>query len=542
MKISLRICVGLSSVVLVSAADQKSDVPATSSQLNRTLSVRYHEVFDQRKLRVYAIADEFDSEGRFLLNTLDARAFKLFSRDPKDAPLEVISLSTVATKSPTVPRETAIIFESSSSMSQQQASAVRKAVASFLGGFRSDVLSVRMGNNENNTRLAWISPTQSENPRAVQRAVLDSPPIAGARGLKSAVCAGIRDLNVLGEQLGTMQVQRNVIIVSSDLSQINRGFSDVRGCLSEAIDFDARIFWVGLKDFGAAGFSGTASTATPTPAPTVAATPIVDVDALKTSVGAVSGASDFAKVMRAAVSKSGGFASELAGHVDPTSALNNLRSYLDDEYILEFDLSNFRPFSDVIELELTASYHGHVLKTGFFKAEGFATQPTPEELARASKIQEASRRRELANFIFSFVLVSLTGIFFWLRLRKRAHVCQDCTFVVAPNFQDCPFRNAKCYGRLSVIHGSLVGKVFPLFSGENSLGRARANSIRLKGSGIQGVHAKIDLSKRKALLTPMSRNGLRVNGILTTEPRLVGSGSVIILGDLVCRLDFKEGE
>lgn len=518
MKAIFNSTVILCSLLLMGSTDQPALESTQIAPLKRKLAVRAHEVFEQRKLRIYAVADESDSEGRFLINTLDSRSFKLFGNDPKEAPLDVASLSTVATKSPAVPRETAILFESSQMLTQQKSESVRKAIASFLNGFRSDVLTVRMGNDEKNVRLAWISPSQSENPRAVQRAVLDSPAVTGAHGIVSPVCSGVRDLNILGVQNPPVLVQRNIIIVSSDSPSTSKNISELRACLSEAIDYGARIFWVELKE-------------------------TVMPDAGKEStIKASEALTESSKIIAAAVQKSRGIRIGVSGTADPTAAFVNLRSYLDDEYILDFDLSNFRPYSDVIEVELVANYHGHVLKSGFFKAEGFVARPTPEDLERTARLQDNRRRKEMTNLLLVFLMVSGIGVFFWIWLRKKAHVCQDCTYVVENNFSDCPFRNSKCYGRLSVIHGTMTGKVFPLFSGDNSLGSRRSSTVRLKGRGIEGLHAKIVLSKRKALLTPMSPSGIRVNGFLTTEPRLVGSGTVLRIGEVICRLDFKQGE
>lgn len=481
---------------------------AGEEKLKRSVVVRAHEVFDKRKLRLFVVVDEADTEGRYLLNTLDARSFRLSGKDSEDAPVEVVSLSTIVTKSPPVQRETAIIFESSAELTQQQSDGIRKAVASFLGGYRSDVLSVRMGNEENSSRLAWISPSQSENPRAIQRSVLDSPVLAGARGLTPALCDGIRDLNVIDSQGTGPHVQRNVIVVSSDMPSVTKSFGEMAKCLSEADDIGARVFWVRLRS-----------------APPGA-----------------ENSGKFAKTLSAGVFASNGFTHSIPLSADPLPALNNVRSYLDDEYILEFDLDRLKPYSDTIELELTASYHGNIIKSGFFEAEGFTPYPSPEDIARQAQIQDASRRKEIFTVGLIVGILSLTGIFFWFRLKKNVHVCQECSFVVARNFQDCPFRNPKCYGRLSVIHGPLLGKVFPLFSGENTLGSRRSSMVRLRGRGVAADHAKIVLSKRKALYSPAKGSECRINGIAAIEPRLLGSGSVIRIGDCVCRVDFKEGE
>jgi hypothetical protein len=486
---------------------QTPEVSHSGGALKRTLNIRSQEVFDKRMLRLFVLLDESDAEGRYLLNTLDARSFRLFAKEASEAPVDVRSLSTVATRSPPVPRETVIVFESQSDLGQQQSEAIRKAVASFLGGFRSDVLSVRMGNEDNVNRLAWVAPGQSENPRAIQRAVLDASVLAGAKGLTSAVCSAVGDLDVVPEQNGAIGVQRNLIVVSTDDTTDNVRFSELGRCLSDAAKLKARVFWLRIK-----------------------------------AQNAPQSASKLYRVISSAVEKSGGFVANVAATVDPSSALNNIRSYLDDEYVLEFDVTAIRPYSDAIDFELTANYHGHVVKSGFFRAEGFVAQPTPEELARNAQIAEAAKRKDLATVVLVVGLLSLTGGFFWIQLRRKIHVCGDCSYVVSRTFQDCPFRNEKCYGRLSVIQGPAVGAVFPLFSGENLVGTKRSIQIRLKGGGIARDHAKIVVSKRKALFVPMKGGTNRVNGVLTAEPRLLGSGTVVRMGDYVCRVDFKEGE
>lgn len=493
--------------VLLSGSSSAEPTASTEGgNLVRSLKVRAHEIFDKRKLRLYVLVDEYDSEGRYLLNTLDARSFRLFGKDAKEAPLDTISLSTVASKSPPVLRETAVVFESSPSLAQTQSVALRKSVAAFLAGFRSDVLTIRMGNEEGNVRLAWVSPGQSDNPRAIQRAVLDAPVLEGPQGLTPPACSAMRDLNVLQGQEGGSLVQRNLILVASEMRQSTVGFAKLAQCLTEAEKLGMRVFWVRLKTEDAA-----------------------------------TEPSNFVRVIESAVKKTGGFTTTIGLSAEPTAALNNIKSYLDDEYVLEFDLDRFQPYSDVIELELTASYHGHVLKSGFFKAEGFFAYPTPEDLARIAAIQSATKRKDINTIAIIAGVFVITGMIFWYRARSKVHSCGDCSFVVGRDFQDCPFRNPKCYGRLSVVQGPLLGKVFPLFSGDNTIGRKRSSTIRLKNKDILSEHGKIVISKRKALFTPAAGSDSRVNGVLATEPRLLGSGCVIKLGETVCRIDFKEG-
>ena len=94
---------------------------------------------------------------------------------------------------------------------------------------------------------------------------------------------------------------------------------------------------------------------------------------------------------------------------------------------------------------------------------------------------------------------------------------------------------------MSVIQGPGLGSEFPLFSGENTFGSSSSNSIRWKAKGLTRKHGKIVITKRKALFSPMRGSETRVNGVIATEPRLLSSGSILRVGDVVCRVDFKEG-
>lgn len=495
---------------------QASDSETTSSSISkipfaRSLSVRAQEIFDKRKLRLFVVVDESDNEGRYLQNTLDARSFRLFGKEQNDVPLEVNSLSTTASKSPAVLRETAIIFESSTALPQVQFEAIRKSVAAFLEGFRSDVLSVRIGNEEKSSRLAWTSPEQSENPRAIQRSILNAEVLPGGRGLTPAICSGIHDLNVIKDEKNNGHIQRTVIVISTEMPGIGRAFSELTQCFRETARIGARVFWVRLKSPEDANNGASKDT-------------------------------NFSKVMSAAVEKSKGFSAIVRGFTEPTATLNNIRSYLDDEYILEFDLNNFKPYNSTVQLELVASYHGHVLKSGLFEVDGLTALPTPEEVSQKAQVQENAKRKYLTNLGVIFAALTGFGLLIWYRSKLRTHVCSNCTFVVERNFQDCPFRNPKSYGRLSVIGGPMVGKVFPLFSGDNTLGKKYNNMIKITGKRVANRHAKITLSKRKALFVPMNRCECRVNGFLLTEPRLLASGSVIRMGENILRVDFKEGE
>ncbi|MEN9529643.1 MAG: Inner rane component of cytoplasmic domain [Pseudomonadota bacterium] len=488
----------------ISLAQDVSPSPGTTTEpnLRRNISIRAYEIFQQRKLRLHLSVDESDSSGHYFLNTLDAKSFRLMSAEADELPVEPSSLSTFSTRSPTLPRETAIVFEAEKSLSPAQFESMRSGIAGFLDRFRSDVLTVRASVAEKDVRLAWIAPGQSENPRAIQRAILESKAIDGKPGVAAGVCAALGELRSSTHDRSV--VQKTLIFISRPALEGDKHWSELKSCLSKSDDANIRIFWVRVHDQNA----------------------------------------DFGKfdeVIRSYVEKSGGFVSRVNATTDPVVALKNLRSYLDDEYVLEFDLTQHRPYSDVLKFKVSANYHGNLIRSEEAVFEGFVALPRPEEIKRIEEIRENERRKERRTYLFLFGVFLSSALVIVLLLRRNNAGCSKCGFRVAKNFQDCPFRNQKCFGRISVIQGPLQGYEFPLFVGENTLGSSLSRTIRLRAKGLAGNHAKIVLTQRKALFSPEKGAETRVNGVMATEPRLVSSGTILRMGELVCRIDFKEG-
>ncbi|MBM3380952.1 MAG: hypothetical protein FJY29_00730 [Betaproteobacteria bacterium] len=497
-------CLGAS--VIAPNAWTQDVLPTPSStqaqELRRNISIRAYEIFQQRKLRVHLSVDESDSGGHYFLNTLDAKSFRLKSDDPNELPVEPSSLSTFSTRSPTLPRETALVFEANQAIPSTQSDAIRSAVAGFLDRFRSDVLTVRASVGEKDVRLAFIAPGQSENPRAIQRSILESKSLVGKAGIAAGVCAALGEMRSSPSDKSV--IQKTLIFISRPALESDKNWSDLKSCLSKSEDSNIRFFWVRIHDQNP-GFGK------------------IDEE------------------IQTKIEKSGGFVSRINATTDPLVALKNLRSYLDDEYVLEFDLSQHRPFSDVLKFRVTANYHGNLIRSEEREFEGFIALPRPEEIKRIEEIRDLERRKERRTYLFLAGVLATSALVIVLLLRRNNAGCSKCGFRVAKNYQDCPFRNQKCFGRLSVIQGSLQGAEYPLFVGENTLGTAMSKTIRLRAKGLASHHAKIVLTQRKALFSPEKGAESRVNGVIATEPRLISSGTILRVGTLVCRIDFKEG-
>ncbi|MEY4064362.1 MAG: Inner rane component of cytoplasmic domain [Pseudomonadota bacterium] len=480
-----------------------NSVPALP--LQRQVSLRGYEVYDKRKLRMHVIVDESDAAGRYLLNTLDAKSFRLRSDSDSHAPLEPVSLSTYATRSPAVPRQTALVFEAGPHLPQRQFDSIRAAAANFLSGFRSEVFSVRAATAEKESRLAWLAPGQSENPRAIQKSILESGPVTGRPGIAAGFCAAVKEFET--DSPDNVLKQKSLILLSNAPTEPDAAWTEAKRCLVRANELGVRIFWIRVRD---------QSTAT-------------------------SAGNKFDSVIQTWVEKSGGFVAHSSALADPSAALNNVGAYLDDEYVLEFDLSQHEPYSDAFEFVLTVNYHGNILHSKMLAFKGFTAEPRPEDIITAQQSEKRARQNERRTlWILGASLFSIALVVFYF-LKKTSAGCQKCGFRVHRSFQDCPFKNQKTFGRLSVIQGPALGAEFPLFSGINTLGRGRFNTIHWNAKGLSKKHARIIVMQRKALFEPITGAETRVNGVRIAEPRLLGSGTILRMGESVCRVDFKEG-
>jgi hypothetical protein len=76
--------------------------------------------------------------------------------------------------------------------------------------------------------------------------------------------------------------------------------------------------------------------------------------------------------------------------------------------------------------------------------------------------------------------------------------------------------------------------------GETSIGRFPKSGARIKGKNISWFnHGTIRIDGQKALYSPRKSGRDRINGWIVHEPRLLGVGSLLSIGDQKLRLEVK---
>jgi len=108
-------------------------------------------------------------------------------------------------------------------------------------------------------------------------------------------------------------------------------------------------------------------------------------------------------------------------------------------------------------------------------------------------------------------------------------------------FQTAPYRKDDVTGVLVAIDGELKGEVFPLFDGENKLGRAEASDLVLASKWISREHAMIVHQEGVFAIVPLTeRNRTYVNDREVDGAELA-DGDTIRLGHTTFRFRCIEG-
>jgi len=89
---------------------------------------------------------------------------------------------------------------------------------------------------------------------------------------------------------------------------------------------------------------------------------------------------------------------------------------------------------------------------------------------------------------------------------------------------------------IRVLSGEMAGRVFPLKSGTNLIGRAPHCDVALATAGVSKEHAQIEIVADKIILTDKgSRNGTFINGV-AVRSQIVQPGQKIAIYDVICEI------
>ena len=484
---------------------------ADGNSSKRVAEIRHIEHLQNRKFRAYlSVFEAADvNSTRYPITTLDRSAFQIFTSGELDLPLKVSSLWTFATLTPPRPRALIVAFNESNSLPAKMAIEVRKSVAESLPGLRSDFFAVLASGGGRILELAALDPVQSENIKALQRKVNESQSLGGENGSALALC-GARDRFVRWQDFGVDTAEQKTVILIGPAGNPCPVAQDLfQKCWIDLRTMGVRVIHVFYKLEGQ-------------------------------NLVTIANDADLSYVAE------GGNRLQVQSALDVFPALSNIASTLNDEYVVEFELAPTTVLSPQISLFAQISYHGDV----FASAQKSTQIPMTVVLSSLPEMQkdELELNATSANWMVDVVLIvcvlgAMILLFMLIRSKWRLYsettVCNSCGIRVAKNYANCPFKQADCVAKLTVLSGVHVGRQFPLFSGRNSLGKSSKCTIQVKDHmGIKRRHAFIEIKNGKAVFSTLSPFD-RINGWPVSEPRLIGKGSVVSLNGMQLHFESR---
>ncbi len=500
---------------------------------SKLVRVRAVEPTDDFKLIVFGRVFEEDNGILFPVTTLDREAFSLALGKDMKIDVKPDSLSTYSSLAQPRARRMVITFPFAANVPESTMRDIRQTLAENLPLTRSDYLSVLSITSEGESEIAGATPGVADNIRALQKRILDAKSAGKAVGTHNLVCAAGRKFSEWARYAAAPGEQQVLVLITHPSEARTDDLRTLTTCLDELTISGVAIYL--LK---------------------VDAIPHLPVNAEKLF--------DAAKL-------SGGYVQRVGSRVDLFPALSNLFANLNEEYVATFNLFSLVGNWDgrraiaqdgVTYMDLGVTYHGQSIKSGVFTVP--LQQGWRDNIERINQAKSENehflrmfldlnyRERVIAGVLAAILVVTVLFIFrYWLlsvRLWLRSVRCRTCGLRVKRSFSNCPYRETRFAGWLSVLNGKDIGMVLPVMQGANLIGTSDSCQIHFRrGYKIRRKHAELLIDNGKAQFKTL-RPGVAkrlvdmVNGFPVHEARLLAHGDVLRIGEAYLRFELREAD
>jgi len=494
------------------ASDPQASDKGDITRVADVLEVRH---LQGKKLRVFFSAQENNGIQRFPITTIDRSMIKVEFNNVSAPPADAESLTLNGSGGVELRRALFVGFSLHSKLRGRVIEELRADVADLLRSLPSELLTVAAISQDSARVIADVTPQKSDNINRILQQLQSIEPEGEGAAVADTLCVAAERFHAWDLTSFQKSDQKVLVILSnpgdSPTTERFRG----QNCWRSLLDQGVRVFFVSLGE--------------------TTGKPSFDL-------------SDVAQ-------ESGGYVHRVNGTVEMGAAVKNIVALLRNEYVVDVIAPSIAVEDQPLELKLRVSYHDEVFESQAFEL-GFIIPALAKDLVPSivgSSLGDSgpdavgnSPVNWLRPVIFVAVLLIsfLIGIFSFkvLRHRLRTVGCNTCARRVVRDHSDCPFRKQGCVGRLVVIGGSNAGQTIPLMLGENRLSRFafRKGDTCISGRKIDFLHhGSIVIEGGKALYTPRRFGRDRINGWLVNEPRLLGLGSVLKIGDQNLRFEAK---
>lgn len=500
----LLLAVAAASGAYAADAPVKTDVP-------RKATIRAIEYQGDKLMRIRFSAFEKEGRTRYPLTTLD-RSMVEVSFDQVEPKGIVRSLTTSGAALGETNRAIVVVFDADQVQPTRAAQPLRGEIADFISKVPAAYLAIGQVSDGQSKLIGQTTPGQAENIATFQREILASTAEGTQWSRDAALCFAAERFDAWDLSDFAHGDQKLVIIVGPERGPPQT--PEAKACYSSLKKKGVQtmdVHWPS-KDWPPAQAKGA-------PKP----------------------------------KKVKGFAHRVKTPLDLQPAFTNVVANLNTEYLLEVEVPEVPMAAQPLKVEVKIAYHDQPLSTGMWKYKTVIPELTPppppsanvpvaapeKELAAAPPVDTTDpvAAAGIALVIAGTVLVAGA----WAMRRKQTVACNGCGHRAKNSYSDCPFRAKNVVGSLVVLDGKHAGRTLALLSGDNVIGRSPRAMVPVDSRKISWRrHATLKIEGGKALYIPEAKRGVdRVNGWPVAEPRLLGVGHVIQIGERKLRFEAK---
>jgi hypothetical protein len=491
--------------------------PGNKGAITRVAEILEVEHLEDHRIRIVFSAQERDAIQRFPITTIDRSMVKVDFTNTSTAPAEAKSLLLHGAGGNDLKRATYIGFSLHRKLNARAIEELRSDLGLLIKDLPSELLTVSAISQDSARVIADVSPEKGDNINRILQQLQSLEPEGEGPALADTLCVAAERFHAWDLSKFKKSDQKILVILStpgdSPTTERYRG----QNCWRSLLDQGVRVFHVSFgPEAGKPAF-------------------------------------DLASV----APESGGYVHRVGGPVEMGAAIKNVIALLKTEYVIDVDAPDIALEDQPLELKLRVSYHDEMFESSNFNvgfvipslATVFAATKISAEKSKEDeeKIRAAEFRQRLWQLLFGLIFIVvitllIVGVRRWIHKRRTMNDCQTCGFTVLKNHSDCPFRRGDCVARLVVVGGKYAGQTIPIMKGETNIARfpKGGSGVKLRGRKIGWwSHGTIKLDGTKALYTPGKAGRDRINGWLVQEPRLLGVGSVLTIGDQTVRFEVK---
>jgi hypothetical protein len=485
--------------------------------ISRVAEIYEVEHLEDHRIRVIFSAQEREGAQRFPITTIDRSMVKVDFTNTSTAPAEAGSLLLHGAGGNDLRRALYVGFSLHRKLNARAIEELRSDVGQLLKDLPSEFLTVAAIAQDSARVIADVSPDKGDNVNRILQQLQSLAPEGEGPALADTLCVAAERFHAWDLSKFKKSDQKVLVIVSNPGDALTTERYRGQNCWRSLLDQGVRVFSVAFgPEIGRSTFD------------------LTDV-----------------------APESGGYVHHVSGPVEMGAAIKNIIALLKNEYVIDVNAPDIAIEDQPLELKLRISYHDEIFESANYNvgfvipnlakvfASGASGHQNAEDDASKKEAVEAQARLHFLLIILvvsSFVAILIYCAVRYLKMRSRTTDCNTCGLRVARDHADCPFRQPDCVARLVVVSGRYAGQTIPILKGETRFARfpvAKA-AKKIRGRGIRWRHhGTITLDGQKVLYTPAKLGRDRVNGWKVYEPRLLGVGSVLTIGDQMLRFEIK---